>query len=217
VKNAKGSKSVPSAKGKKAPAKALTTAGKPKAAKNPSRKPATVAILKAEVPEWAQRAAARDTASEMAAVPESSPVTEGATETPTPTPTKGRAPKATKAMTEPDGAAATPAVPGSVRAVGIGWLESLRAAGHSPATTSSYENDLAVAYEHFGADAPASEITEHHIATFNASEGVTRTKTGKPKAKPTILKTQRAFRLALVWAERAGVIAKAPFAVKAMA
>jgi hypothetical protein len=216
MKNAKGSKSVPSATGKKAPAKSLTTVAKPKAAKKATRTPA-VATPKAEVPEWAQRAAARDTASEMAAVPEPSPVTEGATETPTPTPTKGRAPKATKAKPDPDGAAATPVVPRSVRAVGMGWLESLRAAGHSPATTSSYENDLAVAYEHFGTDAPASEINEEQIATFNASEGVTRTKTGKPKAKPTILKTQRAFRLALVWAERAGVIAKAPFAEKALA
>jgi hypothetical protein len=160
-------------------------------------KPEPTVATKAEVPEWAQRAAARDTAAEMAAVPES-PVSE-------PAPTKGRAAKPPKA---PESPAATP---GSLRAIGNGWLGSLRAAGHTPSTISSYGNDLEIAYEHLGADTAAGTLTEKQIAGFNASKGVTKKANGKPKAQPTILKTRRALRLALTWAAETKLIAKAPY------
>ena len=76
---------------------------------------------------------------------------------------------------------------------------------------SSYANDLAIAYEHLSADSPAATITERQIAGFDASKGVTRKANGKPKAQPTILKTRRALRLALIWAEHKKLIAKAPY------
>jgi hypothetical protein len=157
---------------------------------------------KAEVPDWAQRAATRDTAAEMAAVPEAAPVAEA------PAPKKGRAPKpkATPALKP-----APTTTPGSLRAIGDAWLESLRAAGHTPSTVSSYGNDLEIAYEHLGADTAAGTITERQIAGFNASKGVTKKANGNPKAQPTILKTRRALRLALVWAEQKKLIAKAPY------
>jgi hypothetical protein len=37
-----------------------------------------------------------------------------------------------------------------------------------------------------------------------------KTRTGVDKARPTFLKTQRVLRLALVWAQGAGLIEKAP-------
>jgi hypothetical protein len=37
-----------------------------------------------------------------------------------------------------------------------------------------------------------------------------KTRTGVAKARPTFLKTQRVLRLALVWAQDAGIIEKAP-------
>jgi hypothetical protein len=166
-------------------------------------KPEPTVATKTEVPEWAQRAAGRDTAAEMAAVPEAAPVVEA------PAPKKGHAPKPPKAKAA--GKATPAATPGSLRAIGDAWLESLRAAGHTPSTVSSYGNDLAIAYEHLGADTAAADLTEKQIAGFNASKGVVKKANGKAKAQPTILKTRRALRLALVWAEQKKLIAKAPY------
>jgi len=163
-----------------------------------------------EVPEWAKRAAARDTAAEMAAVPEAAPVAQPSPEAPTPR--KGRAPKPPKAKPVPvaDGAAA----PDSLRAIGAAWIESIRSAGHSVSTVSSYGNDLEVAYEYLDGSAPAAGITEKQIAAFNISKRVMKKANGKPKAQPTILKVRRALRLALTWAAQKKLIAKAPYAAK---
>jgi hypothetical protein len=161
------------------------------------------------MPDWAKRAAGRDTAAEMATVSDAAPVVEPAPETPTPK--KGRAPKAGKRAPNKAAPKEAPAAPGSLRAIGDGWLASLRAAGHTPSTISSYGNDLEIAYEHLGQDTAAGTITEKQIAAFNASKGVVKTRTGKPKAQPTILKTRRALRLALIWAEQKGLIKRAPY------
>jgi hypothetical protein len=214
MKNATGSKSARNAK--PAPEVAIdatTVAVLPNpvdAAAPPKRgrkaKPEPTIATKAEVPEWAKRAAARDTGAEMAAVTEAAPVVEPAPEAPTSK--KGRTPKAAK----PKPASKAPAAaPGSLRAIGDGWLESLRAAGHTPSTVSSYGNDLAIAYEHLGADTVAATITEKQIAGFNASKGVVKKDNGKPKAQPTILKTRRALRLALTWAADEKLIKRAPY------
>ena len=121
------------------------------------------------------------------------------------------APKKARTTKEKAKEATPNAAPGSLRAIGDGWLDSLRAAGHTPSTVSSYGNDLAIAYDHLGADTAAATITEKQISAFNASKGVTRKANGNPKAQPTILKTRRALRLALVWAAQKGLIAKAPY------
>ena len=39
---------------------------------------------------------------------------------------------------------------------------------------------------------------------------MTKTRTGVEKAKPTIDKSRRVLRMALVWAEAQGLVAKAP-------
>jgi hypothetical protein len=169
------------------------------------KKPEPTVATKSEMPDWAKGAASRDTTAEMAAVPEATPPADLAPEAPTPK--KGR----TKKAKAKPAAKETPATPGSLRAIGDAWLESLRAAGHTQSTVSSYGNDLGIAYEHFGSDAVAATITERQIAGFNASKGVTKKANGKGKAQPTILKTRRALRLALVWAEQKKLIAKAPY------
>jgi hypothetical protein len=175
-----------------------------------SKKVEPTVALKAEVPDWAKRAATRDTAAEMAAVSEAAPVAaptaDAAPEAAAPK--KGRAPKATE---RPAANVMPTATPGSLRAIGDAWLASLRNAGHTPSTVSSYGNDLEFAYEHLGADTAAGTITEKQIAGFNASKGVVKKANGKPKAQPTILKTRRALRLALVWAANQKLIAKAPY------
>jgi hypothetical protein len=213
--NATGTKSAPTTKTSKAAKKATVAAlsavvNRRLAASGPkpARKNEGASMPLADVPEWAQRAANRDTPAEMAAVPE-------APSTPAPVPVapnakEGRPPKPAKPKT----AAPTPAAPGSLRAIGDCWLASLRAAGHTPSTISSYGNDLAIAYEHLGGDSAASALTEKQIAAFNESKAVIRKKNGKAKAMPTILKTRRALRLALTWAAHQKLIAKAPYAAK---
>jgi hypothetical protein len=162
-------------------------------------KPAPTVATKAEVPDWAKRAAARDTAAEMAAVPEAPPVAE-------PTPPKRR--RAAKPEQTPTARAAKP---GSLRAVGTSWIDAIRKNGASASTVSSYGNDLEVAYQFLDGDAPASGITEKQIAAFDKCKAVLTKRNGKPKAQPTILKTRRALRLALTWAEEQKLIKKAPY------
>ena len=103
---------------------------------------------------------------------------------------------------------------GSLRAIGDAWLDSLRAAGHTPSTVSSYGNDLAIAYDALRRRHRRRHDHGEQIAAFNASKGVVKKANGKPKAQPTILKTRRALRLALVWAEQKKLIAKAPYSAK---
>jgi hypothetical protein len=221
MKNATGSKSARTTKAPKTPVEggapevkidATTVAVLP----NPTDAPAPpkakrskkAAPTVTEVPDWAKRAATRDTATEMAAVPEAAPVAAPADAAPEAPAPKGRA---RKAKAKPADNATPAARLGSLRATGDAWLDSLRAAGHTPSTVSSYGNDLEIAYEHLGADTAAATITEKQIAAFNASKGVVKKANGKPKAQPTILKTRRALRLALVWAEQKKLIAKAPY------
>jgi hypothetical protein len=126
----------------------------------------TVAI-RPEVPEWARKAAARNTPAEMAAVPEAALVLEPASDAPAPK--KGRAPKAAKAKTPAKTAKAEPATPGSLRAIGNGWLDHMRAKGSSASTLSSYRNDLEVAHEFFG-EVRAADLSADQVARFNASK-----------------------------------------------
>lgn len=90
--------------------------------------------------------------------------------------------------------------PGSLRAVGAAWLGHMASSGKTPATCSSYGKDLDLAYEFFG-DVAAAEA-QGKLALFGASKLCLQKKNGKPKAKPTILKTQRALRMALDWAAK---------------
>src|SRR5262245_35756904 len=218
MKNARGSKSARTPKLTKPPApvtadsKEFGTVTIPDAApvaaaraKVPRQKKPADRVIDVVVPDWAKRAEAGPAlanAVETAAEP--------APEMPTQK-EKSRATKAEKPKTKPAAKEPPPATPGSLRAIGQGWLESLRKAGHTPSTISSYGNDLEIAYEHLGANTVAAEITERQVAGFNASKYVTKKANGKPKAQPTILKTRRALRLALVWAEQKGLIKKAPY------
>jgi hypothetical protein len=155
------------------------------------------------VPGWAKRAAARDTATEMP-VPEAAPNVESVTGMPAPK--KNRLSNPGRNAT-----AALRGKSGSMRAVGTAWIETLREAGHSVSTVSSYTNDLALAFEFLGEDTPAAALTEKQIAAFNTSKSVVKKRNGKPRAQPTILKTRRVLRLALTWAEQNGLIKKAPY------
>ena len=94
--------------------------------------------------------------------------------------------------------------------VAAGYLAHIEKVGKSPSTIASYRADLGVAFRHFGRDNAAGAITPAQVAEFNECDTVTKTRTGKPKAKPGVDKTRRVLRLALAWAEQASLIEKAP-------
>lgn len=91
-----------------------------------------------------------------------------------------------------------------------GYIASLRDAGKSLGTQFSYSIDIAVAVRHFGAETEVPTLTARKVQNFFESDAVTKTRTGKGKAKPGIDKTRRVLRLALVWAAETGLISEAP-------
>ena len=54
------------------------------------------------------------------------------------------------------------------------------------------------------------DLTPERVLQDFTCDRVMKTRTGVAKARPTFLKTQRVLRLALVWAQEAGLVAKAP-------
>ena len=54
------------------------------------------------------------------------------------------------------------------------------------------------------------DLTPARVLAYFTSDRVMKTKAGVAKARPTFLKTQRVLRLALVWAQEAGLIERAP-------
>src|SRR6185436_10933895 len=77
------------------------------------------------------------------------------------------------------------------------YVQHLEAVDKSPSTVFGYKMDLDIAQSEMGADTPLAVLTEDWIRKYYECERVTRTKSGAPKAKPTIDKTRRVLRLAL--------------------
>lgn len=90
------------------------------------------------------------------------------------------------------------------------YLKHLEQLGKTRGTVFSYEIDLGLAITHFGKDTNVRTLTEKEVAKFFNSDAVTKKRSGKPKAEPTILKTRRVLRLALAWAVEAGLLNEAP-------
>ncbi len=95
-----------------------------------------------------------------------------------------------------------------------GYLKALETAGKSRGCVFSYSIDIGLAVRHFGEKAKVATLTEQKIIKFFESDLVTKTRTGKPKAKPTIDKTRRVLRQALVWAAEQKIIDAAPIPAK---
>jgi hypothetical protein len=90
------------------------------------------------------------------------------------------------------------------------YLAHLEEVGKSQGTTFSYRLELTVALDEIGKDTKLSTLTPARVLEYFTSDRVMKTKTGVAKARPTFLKTQRVLRLALVWAQDAGLIERAP-------
>ena len=174
----------------------MTTETTEKAPKGRTRKPKTEAML----PPILRKKTKTSRRAPQAAAP-------GAQDAPTAPPAKD-APAAPK---KPRRATKAP----TMAQLAEGYLEHLAAVGKSRATVSSYGTDIDVAVAHFGAETPVTDLTPETVAAYFASDVVTKTRKERPKAEPTVLKTRRVLRLALVWAAEAGLIPGAPLPAEA--
>ena len=95
-------------------------------------------------------------------------------------------------------------------AVAEGFLAHLEESGKSRGTVFSYSMDIALAVKHFGEKTAVATLTQRKVRTFFDSDAVTKTRSGRPKAKASIDKTRRVLRLCLVWAAEQKLIAEAP-------
>ena len=84
-------------------------------------------------------------------------------------------------------------------------LSKSRSAG----TVFSYSIEARAACRWFGEDTKLEAVTPERVAAYFESDAVTKTRTGKPKAKVTVDKTRRILRLALAWGEELGGLASA--------
>jgi hypothetical protein len=86
------------------------------------------------------------------------------------------------------------------------YLAHMEEDGKSPGTCSSYAMELKVARDELGAETLVADLTPERLVAFNESPRVTLPRSGRPKAKPSVDKTRRVIRLALAWAEAAGLV-----------
>jgi hypothetical protein len=91
-----------------------------------------------------------------------------------------------------------------------GYLAFLDKDGAGDGTLSSYRMELKTAMSQLGSETPLATITTEMVATYFASDVVTKTRHGKPKAKATVDKTRRVLRLALMWAQDEKLVDVAP-------
>ncbi|MBK9386041.1 MAG: hypothetical protein IPN34_14615 [Planctomycetes bacterium] len=99
----------------------------------------------------------------------------------------------------------------------LAYLESLKAAHKSESTINAYASDLDLATEVLGGETPIAALTPADVERFNVSQQVTTTKSGRAKAQPTIDRSRRVLRLALVYAEQQSAIEAAPIEAKTRA
>ena len=95
-------------------------------------------------------------------------------------------------------------------ALGARYLAHLKDEGKSLGTITSYTMELATAARELGEETPVGALTAARVQAYFESDVVTKTRQGAPKAKPTVDKTRRVLRLALVWAAEEGLIEQAP-------
>jgi hypothetical protein len=94
--------------------------------------------------------------------------------------------------------------------IAAGYLANMETEGKSDGTISSYRMEPKTAAAELGEDTAVADITPEKVQAFFESKRVTKLRSGKNKAKPSIDKTRRVLRLALCWAAERGILAKAP-------
>jgi hypothetical protein len=90
------------------------------------------------------------------------------------------------------------------------YLEHLRTQGKKERTLYTYSRDFLQIEEFFGADKKLRAILPPHVGKFLKSDALLKLPNGGDRAKPTVDKTVRVFRMFLMWAKETGRIDKLP-------
>jgi hypothetical protein len=90
------------------------------------------------------------------------------------------------------------------------YLAHLEEVGKSNGTLFSYKLELVTALDEIGRETKLADLTPTRVLEYFTCDRVMKTRTGVAKARPTYLKTQRVLRLALQWAQDAGLVESAP-------
>jgi hypothetical protein len=90
------------------------------------------------------------------------------------------------------------------------YLEHLKKTGKSEATVYTYGKDFELIEGHFGAERKLTAILPAHIGKFFKSDALLKKPSGADRAKPTIDKTKRVFRMFFFWAKEQGHIENLP-------
>lgn len=93
----------------------------------------------------------------------------------------------------------------------IEYLEHLRSEGKSERSIYTYSRDLDQVERFFGPDKKLEALLISHAAGFLKSDTLHKLPNGKDRAKPTVEKTIRVFRMFIVWAKGQGYLSKLPF------
>jgi len=94
--------------------------------------------------------------------------------------------------------------------VAAGYLAAIENDEAGPGTLSSYGMELKLAMRELGEKTLIQDLTPERVQKYFESDAVMRKKNGELKAQPTWAKSRRVLRLALVWAESAGIVEVAP-------
>ena len=90
------------------------------------------------------------------------------------------------------------------------FLGYLREQGKKERTLYTYRKDLELVEAFFGGDKKMSSIRTPQVGKFFKSDTLLKLPTGRERAKPTLDKTVRVFRMFLVWAKDTGQLADLP-------
>jgi hypothetical protein len=94
--------------------------------------------------------------------------------------------------------------------VAAGYLAAIEKDDAGPGTISSYGMELKTALRELGENTLVADLTPERVQKYFESDAVMRKKNGEVKAQPTWAKTRRVLRLALCWAQDAGIVEVAP-------
>ena len=100
---------------------------------------------------------------------------------------------------------------GTLHEAAAAYMKHLESEGKSSRTLYTYAKDFEQIEAFFGPDRKLKSILPGHVGKFFKSDELLKVeKTGRPRAKATIEKTKRVFRMFLVWAVETKRIPKLP-------
>ncbi len=146
-------------------------------------------------------ATTEETTNEQATATEAQPETATATEP---------APEAEPPKKKGKKKAKLPAGNATLADISAAYLQHMEEAGKSEGTVASYKMELKTAMAELGEETLVGTLTADRVQKYFESRRVTKLRSGRNKAKPSVDKTRRVLRLALCWAAERGIIEKAP-------